>query len=55
MHGLIKEFAKKIRHNVFSLSRNGCHANYNFLSDILTSLANSTDHRLCESKDVTSL
>ena len=43
---------KKIRHNVFNLSSGGSVTwIVNFLSDVLSSLANPTDHRQCESED----
>ena len=43
---------KKIRHNVFNLSSGGSVTwIVNFLSDVLSSLANPTDHRQCESEN----
>ena len=43
---------KKIRHNVFNLSSGGSVTwIVNFLSDVLSSLANPTDDRQCESED----
>ena len=43
---------KKIRHNVFNLSSGGSVTwIVNFLSDILSSLANPTEYKQCESED----